>query len=91
MIEVDMLPTSVVEGNGYQDVINILEPAYQILTRRTVTRLIETHYEERKQELLNKLATVASVAITTDCWTALTAENCLSIRHFLMIKSTIDR
>ena len=44
-----------------------------------MTRLIETHYEERKQELLKELSTAEQVALTTDCWTALTAESYTSI------------
>ena len=56
----------------------------EIPSRRTITRLIETHYEERKQELLNKLATAAKVTITSDCWTALTAESYITITcHYI--------
>ena len=50
-IEMDMLPLSIVEGEGFRQLINVLEPAYHIPSRRTITRLVETHYEERKQEL----------------------------------------
>lgn len=55
-IEMDMLPLSI-EGKGFQELINLLEPAYHIPSRRTITRLVETHYEERKQQLLNELST----------------------------------
>ena len=69
LIEMDMLPLSIVEGQGFRDLINLLEPAYHIPSRRTITRLVETHYEERKQELLKELSTAERVALTTDCWT----------------------
>ena len=51
-MEMDMLPLSIVEGEDFRKLINLLEPAYHIPSWRTITRLIETHYEERKQELL---------------------------------------
>lgn len=66
MIQTDMLPISVVDGKGFRGVINLLEPAYHIPSRRTITRLIETQYEELKQKLLNELATADRVAVTTD-------------------------
>ena len=83
-IKMDMLPASVVEGEGFRKLLNLLEPAYHILSRRTITRLIETHYEERKQELLKELCTAEKVALTTDCWTALTAESYITITcHYI--------
>ncbi|KAK0154193.1 Zinc finger BED domain-containing protein 1 [Merluccius polli] len=83
-IQTDMLPISIVEGEGFGNLMNIMEPAYNIPSRRTVTRLIETQYEERKEELFKKLATAESVALTTDCWTALTAESYITITcHYI--------
>ncbi|KAK0137429.1 Zinc finger BED domain-containing protein 1 [Merluccius polli] len=83
-IQTDMLPISVVEGKGFGNLMNIMEPAYNIPSRRTVTRLIETQYGERKEELFKKLATAESVALTTDCWTALTAESYITITcHYI--------
>ncbi|KAK0143929.1 Zinc finger BED domain-containing protein 1 [Merluccius polli] len=72
-IQTDMLPISIVEGKGFGNRMNIMEPAYNIPSRRTVTRLIETQYGERKEELFKKLATAEN------CWTALTAESYLTI------------
>lgn len=83
-IEMDILPLSIVEGNGFRDLIHLLEPAYQIPSRRTITRLVETHYEERKQQLLKELSKAERVALTTDCWTALTAESYITITcHYI--------
>ena len=83
-IQTDMLPISVVEGKGFGNLMDIMEPAYHIPSRRTVTRLIETQYEERKEELFKKLAKAESVALTTDCWTALTAESYITITcHYI--------
>ena len=72
------------EGEGFRQLINLLEPAYHIPSWRTITRLVETRYEERKQELLKELSTAERVAQTTDCWTALTAESYITITcHYI--------
>ncbi len=64
--------------------MNLIEPSYSIPSWRPLTRLVETHHKERRQELLKKLATVEEVALTTDCWTALTVENYLTITfHYI--------
>lgn len=84
LIEKDMLPLSIVDGKGFRDFMNLIEPAYHILSRRNVTRLVESHYMEVKRELLKKLSIAVRVAITTDCWTALTAESYITITcHFI--------
>ncbi|XP_067266309.1 E3 SUMO-protein ligase ZBED1-like [Chanodichthys erythropterus] len=83
-IEMDILPLSIVEGNGFRELIHLLEPAYQIPSRRTITRLVEIHYEERKQQLFKELSKAERVALTTDCWTALTAESYITITcHYI--------
>ena len=56
LIKTDILPMSIVDGKGFANQIYWMEPAYRIPSRRTVTRLIETQYEERK-ELFKKLVT----------------------------------
>lgn len=84
MVETDMLPISAVEGKGFHELIKFLEPEYTMASRRTVTRRIETHYEQRAQELLEELTMADKVAITTDCWSALTSESYITITcHYI--------
>lgn len=79
-----MLPLSFVQGKGFRALMQMVEPAYPIPSRRSITRRMDIHYEESKQRLLMKLATADKVAITTDCWTALTAESYMTITcHFI--------
>ena len=93
MIELDMLPISI-EGEGFCELINYREPEYQKPARRTVTSKIEKHYEERSRALKEQLTTVGNVALTTDCWTALTTESYITITfHYIdkdwQIKSAV--
>ncbi|KAJ8367391.1 hypothetical protein AAFF_G00320180 [Aldrovandia affinis] len=75
MIEKDMVPTSVVDGQGFQGLLGYLKPSYKIPSRGTITRRIEAHFQEKTVELKTQLATAKSVALTTDRWTAPTTEN----------------
>ncbi|KAM3867730.1 E3 SUMO-protein ligase ZBED1-like [Diretmus argenteus] len=84
MIEKDMLPISVVQCQGFIELINYLEPQYEMPSRDTVTKRIEKHYKVKKEELHVKLARADKLALTTDCWTALTTESYITVTsHFI--------
>ncbi|KAJ8332486.1 hypothetical protein SKAU_G00422750 [Synaphobranchus kaupii] len=56
---------------------------YRIPSRGTITTRTEARYNERKAELKTQLATT-NVALTTDCWTALTTESYITVtRHYI--------
>ncbi|KAL7855067.1 hypothetical protein SRHO_G00172570 [Serrasalmus rhombeus] len=79
MIERDLMPINTVDGAGFQDLIAFLEPGYNIPSRPSITSRLEARYEKKKSELKTKLATVTAVALTTDCWTALTTESYITV------------
>ena len=84
MVEKDILPISLVSGEGFQELLHYMEPNFQIPSRQTVTRRIEARFVEKKGNLKRQLATSKFVAITTDCWTALTTESYVTITcHYL--------
>ena len=58
-----MLTVRIVEGKGLEDLINLIEPVYSV---HSITRLTET--EGRT------VPKVSRVVVTTDSWTASTAE-----------------
>lgn len=72
MVVKDILPISVVCGEGFQELQRFIEPNYDIPSRATITRRIKTCFEERKILLKTQLSRTKFVALTTDCWTALT-------------------
>lgn len=79
-----MLPLSFVEGEGFKEVLQFLEPDYDIPSRRTITARIELQHESSVSKLKSTLATVDFVAITSDSWTALTTESYVTITcHFI--------
>ena len=73
MVEKDILPIGVASGDGFSELLGYVEPNYWFPSRPTITRRLEARFEERKKELKTQLASTKFVAITTDCWTALSA------------------
>ena len=70
MIAGDMLPTSVVEGKGFRDLIAFLQGTEEL-------------YSEAAASLREILSLAEKVAIKTDAWTALTTESYLTVTvHF---------
>lgn len=63
-----MLSISVVDKR-FKEVVWYLELEYVIPSRATVTKCIEKHFEEKKDDLLGKLALI------TSCWAALKNES----------------
>lgn len=83
MVEKDMIPISTVDGEGFRELINFLEPGYRIPSRGTITTCIEARYNERKAELKTQLA-MTNVAFTTNCWTALTTKSYITVTcHYI--------
>ena len=70
----DVLPLSVIEGEGFRDLIGFLSPSYRFPSRLEFSARLNALYEERRNYVSAKLLAVSSVALTTECWTN-SAEN----------------
>lgn len=84
MIAKDMLPISFVEGEGFRDLMQFLEPEYKIPSRKTITCRLEKLQEESASVLRNNLANAHRVALTTDSWTALTESYVTVTCHYML-------
>ncbi|XP_069555997.1 E3 SUMO-protein ligase ZBED1-like [Brachyistius frenatus] len=71
MIEKDMLPVSVVSGDGFRELLAYTVHSYKMPSPADVTRIIEGHFHEKVEELVVQLGRVEKVALTADFWTAL--------------------
>ena len=79
-----MQPASVVEDLGLRRFVNMLDPRYDIPSRRTLMRRLPTKYEEIKLHILKVLPKVMYVSLTTDIWTSQATESFLTITvHFI--------
>lgn len=71
-----------VDGQGFRDMMHLLEPAYHIPSQGTITSRIKNRYKDAKSEMLAQLASAASkVALTTDSWTAKMTESYVTVTY----------
>ena len=75
----DMQPVSVVEDEGFVKYSRALNAAYQLPSRKTVSRMLETKYDLIKAETVDKLKQVRCVNLTTDMWTSRATQGYLAL------------
>ena len=64
----DLRQLSVVDGNGFKQLMNYLEPGYKVPSRTHVTSICHKKFDFLKEQLLATLATMQHVAVTTEHW-----------------------
>ena len=75
----DMQPASLVENQGFRSFVTILDPQYDIPSRRTVMRRLPAKYNETKQRMLEVLAQLQYLSLTTDFWTSQATDSYLRL------------
>ncbi|XP_077315552.1 RUN domain-containing protein 1 isoform X1 [Lithobates pipiens] len=85
MIVKDMRPISIVDGQGFREMINTFYPGYTLPSGSHFTKLMEKKYEENFERLKASLKDVKSkIALTTDAWTSIATEAYLGVTcHFI--------
>lgn len=79
MIEKDMLPLSVVSGDGFRELLAHTVHNYKVPSDGDITRLIEGHFQEKMEELVVQLGKVEKVALTADFWSALPSQRYITV------------
>ena len=79
MIVTDYVPLSIVEGEGFNRMMNIVAPGNKVPTRKTVRSRIQQRYDTEKEKLCDELNDVTSTAITTDTWTSNSTESYITV------------
>ena len=87
MVADSMLPFQFVESKGFKKFMAIVEPKYNIPSRRTVTRRTTDKLQTLKDSIKNdidKLSTqnlhIGTVHATTDLWSSRTLEPIIGVR-----------
>ncbi|XP_033755872.1 zinc finger BED domain-containing protein 1-like [Pecten maximus] len=82
----DMRPFSVLENQGFVNMINVLEPRYDMPGRTHFsTNVIPKLYEETKETVTKCLKEADFVALTTDAWTSRATQSYNTITaHFIL-------
>ncbi len=85
MIVTDLQPISVVEDNGFQKFVSVLDPRHELPSRRTVVRsLLLEKYTSVKQTLKIELDNSMTIALTTDLWTSRQTQSyCCISAHYI--------
>ena len=85
MIAIDQRPIRMVEGEGFLNLMNYLEPGYKVPCRKSITSIIHQKYEIAKHKLKDKLEREAnSIALTTDIWTSSATEAYITVSaHYI--------
>ncbi len=63
-------PLSVVEQQGFIDLLLLLQPNLAVMSRGTLKNKVEKAAQQMKNNLKLALTKVEFIATTTDCWTA---------------------
>uniref|UniRef100_A0A671UN90 HAT C-terminal dimerisation domain-containing protein n=2 Tax=Sparus aurata TaxID=8175 RepID=A0A671UN90_SPAAU len=85
MIVNDMRPISMVEDEGFKQMINTFHPGYTLPSRTHFTKLMEEKYEAAAAKIIDVLKlTKSKIALTADAWTSVATEAYLGITcHFI--------
>ena len=84
MIVKDMQPISVVEDEGFQSLLHVLDPRYELPSRKSIMRMLPNAYDKKVEEIKKEISQVSHVALTSDLWTSRTTESYMTITcHFL--------
>jgi len=83
---IDCRPFSMVEDKGFKDFIKMLNPAYSLPSRQTLSKTaLPFAYEKCLNDMkLQIKENAVSVCLTTDCWTSINNQSFIAITaHYL--------
>ena len=87
MVDHDLRPLSVVGGDGFHQLLNYIEPSYQVPSRSHIQSVCQKLYASAKKKLLVTLQS-HHVAFTSDLWTSRAVQAYLTVTaHFIMWKA----
>ena len=66
MVVLDYIPLSIVEGDGFRNLMEIVAPDYTVPYRNTIRSRIVKRYDDEKISLTYELDSADSVSLTTD-------------------------
>ncbi|XP_073701142.1 E3 SUMO-protein ligase ZBED1-like [Garra rufa] len=76
----DMRPLSVVENEGFRNMLTTLEPRYTIPSRQHITDIaLPKLYGQVKATVLDSLSSAERVALTCDAWTSRATESYVTL------------
>lgn len=84
MCVTDLRPLSIVEGKGFRQFCDALNPSYRCPSHTTMHNYLQLLYKEQKQVLIERLSKLDSLALTTDAWTSCATQSYVTVTgHYL--------
>lgn len=92
MIAKDNLPLSVVENEGFQQLMKTVARLYYLPSRKKITRLLDLKYEILKSKFISNIKDVSSFTVTCDIWTDVSNKSYLGVTvHFLKTETLLTK
>lgn len=79
MIAKDHLPLSIVDNEEFQQLMKTVVPLYAVLSRKTITKLLDSKYEVLKGKFIKNIQKALSFTLTCDIWTDVSNKNYLDV------------
>ncbi|XDV34174.1 hypothetical protein PO909_004366 [Leuciscus waleckii] len=84
MVIKDSQPFSIVDDDGFRELLHVLDPTYVIPTRKALKVMVDHKYKEAKEKAREQLQKVAAISLTSDMWTSLNMDAYLAVTcHFI--------
>ncbi|XP_077086696.1 uncharacterized protein LOC143738592 [Siphateles boraxobius] len=84
MVIKDSQPFSIVDDDGFRELLHVLDPTYVIPTRKALKVMVDHKYKEAKEKAREQLQNVQAISLTSDMWTSLNMDAYLAVTcHFI--------
>lgn len=92
MIAKDNVPLSIVENEGFQQLMKTVARLYTLPSRKTITKLLDLKYEILKSKFINNIKDVSSFTITCDIWIDISNKSYLEVTvHYLKTETLLTK
>ncbi|KAJ0002708.1 hypothetical protein NQD34_007857 [Periophthalmus magnuspinnatus] len=79
----DSRPFSIMEDEGFVELMKIVDPNYILPNRKALKEMIEKKYNEAKEKSKEQLQKASALSLTSDMWTSINMEAYLAVTcHF---------
>ncbi|XP_041835331.1 zinc finger BED domain-containing protein 4-like [Melanotaenia boesemani] len=79
MIIKDCQPLTLVENEGFRELMQLVAPSYVLPSRKTVKDFVDQKYEEEKEKTKKDLQSAVAVTLTADMWPSINMEPYLAV------------
>ena len=84
MVARDIRPISVVEEDGFRQLMNYIELGYRVPSHTHIATMCRRIFSVKREKLKDEIGTCAYIALTNDIWTSHATESYLTVTiHFI--------